>query len=78
MPEQGEEKKASTAPLDVTKSVLLWLDKVLTEADTNPAVLLKAKADIDRHKDIIRRAIEDALLDEFKPYAELVAKALGG
>lgn len=75
MPEQ--KSKAKTPRPNTTEAVLAWLDKVLTEADANPAVLLKAKADIDKRKDVIRRAIEDALLDEFKPYAELIYKALG-
>ena len=71
MPEQ---KNETAAPIDKTRAVLVWVNTVLERAEKNPAVLMKAKAELDKHKGMVKGAIEDALLPEFKPYAELVAK----
>lgn len=62
---------------DRTEAVLRWLDASLDAVMANPiANGLKVKADLEKHKEIVKEAVKDALLLEFQPYAELIEKAL--
>jgi len=65
-------------PKDKSKAVLMWLDKVLTEAEKNPVVLLQAKKEIESNAKIIEEAVRNALLPEFQPYADIIIRALNG
>lgn len=59
-----------------TLAVFKWLDAVLDRAERNPLVLKKAKDELEAKKEVVKGAVLDAVIPEFREDAELIAKLL--
>jgi len=59
-----------------TLAVFKWLDAVLDRAERNPLVLKKAKDELEAKKEMVKEAVLDAVIPEFREDVELIAKLL--
>jgi len=59
-----------------TLAVFKWLDAVLDRAERNPLVLKKAKDELEAKKEVVKEAVLDAVIPEFREDVELIAKLL--
>jgi len=65
-------------PNKKTVAVFKWLSAILESSYQNPALLLKAKSELEKNGKLIEEAINDAVRPEFADYIPLIKQLLSG